>query len=393
MTITVGTYLPPWGTDRSRTLGYDEDALTLAVEAGRRAIGAGSSATRVVFVSRDFPLLEGGNAAVLVAGLGLPNDTEVVERLGGAPETLDALITATAGTLVIGAEAEGAAGAAAALIADENLLSLAGRAQRSFPQRTRLVTGAVYRDENPRMLRELGIQASLKEAALAAKPLLIAGLRAKESAGLVVGKAPDLPTLGAASPLFAIAGLIETGGKGIIGACEQGTFVAANFAGGKAVVNRNEPQAQALPKRKLMPGGEIRIALGAYARAFEAKVRWQAGRCKKCGKLAMPPRFHCLGCGADDSWEYTALPRAGKVYTTTTIQVPVPSLASPYSLAVVELDGTDVRVLVHVTDSVPGSVKIDDVGRFVLRRVAMRTGVPDYGYAFSPVSGNPGGSK
>ena len=53
--------------------------MTLAVEAGRAAIGetdgsvtgngAAGGVQRVVLVSRDLPLLEGGNAAVLLAGL------------------------------------------------------------------------------------------------------------------------------------------------------------------------------------------------------------------------------------------------------------------------------------------------------------------------------------
>jgi len=43
------------------------------------------------------PLLEGGNAAVLLGGLGLDPGTEVTERLGGAPAALDALTSARRG--------------------------------------------------------------------------------------------------------------------------------------------------------------------------------------------------------------------------------------------------------------------------------------------------------
>src|SRR2546430_4382590 len=41
----------------------------------------------------------------------------------------------------------------------------------------------------------------------------------------------------------------------------------------------------------------------------------------------------------------SALPRHGSVYTMTMINVPVPGKATPYSLAIVELDGVGVRVL------------------------------------------------
>src|SRR6201999_3258467 len=103
-----------------------EDAVTLAVEAGRAAIAAAPSgdppdrgpasqggAQRVVLGSRGLPPLEGGNAAVLLAGLGLDPGIEVSERLGGAPAALDSLTSARPGTLVIAADME-AAGAAAA---------------------------------------------------------------------------------------------------------------------------------------------------------------------------------------------------------------------------------------------------------------------------------------
>src|SRR5580698_2377203 len=115
----IATYLPCWGSAGGRVAGGDEDAVTLAVEAGRAAIdaafggdsadggggagggGAGGGVQRVVLVSRELPLLEGGNAAVLLAGLGLDPEVEVSERLGGAPAALDALTSARPQTLVI----------------------------------------------------------------------------------------------------------------------------------------------------------------------------------------------------------------------------------------------------------------------------------------------------
>ena len=35
-------------------------------------------------------------------------------------------------------------------------------------------------------------------------------------------------------------------------------------------------------------------------------------------------------------------------------------------------------------DEEPGTISIGDRGRLALRRVAVRSGVPDYGYAFEP---------
>jgi 3-hydroxy-3-methylglutaryl CoA synthase len=46
---SIGTYLPCWGTRARRVPGDDEDALTLAVEAGRAslAVEAGRAALAV----------------------------------------------------------------------------------------------------------------------------------------------------------------------------------------------------------------------------------------------------------------------------------------------------------------------------------------------------------
>src|ERR1700738_196258 len=101
--VSIGTYLPPWTTADRRVKGPDEDALTMAVAAGRAA-DPGASAQAVVMVSRNFPLMEGGNGAVLLAALSLSADTPVTEVLGGAPAVLDQLCSAGAATLVIAAD-------------------------------------------------------------------------------------------------------------------------------------------------------------------------------------------------------------------------------------------------------------------------------------------------
>ena len=99
----IGTYLPPWEKGGRRVKGPDEDALTMTVAAGRAA-DPGASAQRLVMVSRNFPLLEGGNGAVLLAALSLPADVPVAEVLGGAPAVVDQILASADGTLVIAAD-------------------------------------------------------------------------------------------------------------------------------------------------------------------------------------------------------------------------------------------------------------------------------------------------
>src|SRR5271167_1242431 len=151
--LSIGTYLPPWTVRDRRVKGPDEDALTMAVAAGRAA-DPDATAQRVVLVSRNFPLLEGGNGAVLLAGLSLPADTPVAEVLGGAPAALDQIIASAAGTLVVASDdADSAVGAAALLTGGSDAnpsVTAVGRQARSLPLVARSDDGSLHRYADPR---------------------------------------------------------------------------------------------------------------------------------------------------------------------------------------------------------------------------------------------------
>lgn len=381
---SIGTYLPCWGTPQHRVPGDDEDAVTMAVEAGRAALIASGAVERVVLVSRDLPLLDSSNAAVLLAGLGLDPELEVDERLGGAPATLDAVSSARPRTLIIGTDLA-PAGAAAILTAERGLqVRTAARVARSLPVRTRNATGDVHDYGDPRLLHERGLIASL-EAAWLDTPAAVAGVDHARASELTIGDAPALPTTGASSSLFALAGMAERDSTGPLVAVEQASLSGITVTGGVAELHRREPAARALPEGTLAGDAEIPISLAAYERAFEAKVRWEAGRFGDSQDLDFPPRYRLADNGAlSTGYELIPLPRTGTVYTETTVHIPVPGLRSPYSLVIVELDGVGVRALVKVTGAEPGSVDIGTRGRLALRRVAVRSGVPDYGYMFEP---------
>lgn len=381
---SIGTYLPCWETAGRRVPGDDEDAITMAVEAGRAALTGGGAVERVVLVSRDLPLLDSSNAAVLLAGLGLDPELEVDERLGGAPATLDALSSARPRTLIIGADLD-PAGAAAVVTAEHGLqVRTAARISRSLPVRTRKSTGDVHDYGDPRLLHQRGLIASL-EAAWLDTPVAVAGVDHRRAVELCIGDPPALPTFGASAGLFALAGIAEAGSRGPLVAVEQAILSGITVAGGAAPTHRREPSARPLPDGHYAGDADLPISLAAYERAFEAKVRWEAGQFAGSAELDFPPRFRVGADGAlATDYELVPLPRTGTVYTQTTVHLPVPGLRSPYSLVIVELDDVGVRALVKVTGAQPGSVDIGDRGRLALRRVAVRSGVPDYGYAFEP---------
>src|SRR6202034_1388776 len=199
------------------------------------------------------------------------------------------------------------------------------------------------------------------------------------------GQPPALPTTGASSALFALAALAESLISGPLFAAEQATVSGVQVGDGVALVRRVEPAARPSPASTFTPGKEIPVSLAAYDRAFAAKVRFEAGRQAETGELDFPPRYR----GGQDGTLHTdyalvPLPRTGTVYTGVTVRIPVPGLPTPYSLVIVELDDVGVRVLARLTGAEAGTVNIGARGRMVLRRVAVRSGAPDYGYAFCP---------
>lgn len=383
----IGTYLPCWGCDVRRIVGDDEDAITLAVEAGRAALRGGAAVENVVVVSRDLPLTESSNAAVLLAGLGLDPELEVTERLGGAPATLDALSSARPRTMIIGVDVD-PAGAAAIVTAERGLqVRTAARVARSLPVRTRNAVGVLHDYGDPRLLHERGLVASL-DAAWLDTPVAVAGVDHGQAAELCIGRPAELPTTGASAGLFALSHLAEAGTTGPLVAVEQANLSGLTVAGGSAQVYRREAPARPLPVTTFVAEADIPISLAAYERAFEAKTRWEAGKFADSDQLDFPPRYRVADDGAlATDYELVALPRVGTVYTSVSVHLSVPGLRTPYALAIVELDDVGVRALVKVTGAEPDSVDIGDRGQLVLRRVAVRSGVPDYGYAFQPEAG------
>ena len=393
--LSIGTYLPPWTVRDRRVKGPDEDALTMAVAAGRAA-DPDATAQRVVLVSRDFPLLEGGNGAVLLAALSLPADIPVAEVLGGAPAVLDQIGNADDGTLVIAADDNDlAAGAGAVLTGDGGAtVTPSARQTRSLPLTARGEDGARHAYLDPRLQREVGVRSTLTRLGLTGTPAVaaVAGVPLAQLGGdfdtsnAVADSSPS-----AAAIIRLLADATEAGKAGLLVAVEQSSISAADLAIGGAAsrISRDEFPARELPKTRTADGIGIPISMPAYARAFEPKIRWEAAVFEESpgidGAPQFPPRLRVNNSGQlATEYRLESLPRTGTVYTHSTVRIPVPDLPSPYSLAVVQLDDSTVRVLLKVTGVPAGEATIGQAGSVVLRRIAIRAGIPDYGYAFWP---------
>lgn len=386
---SVGVYRPAWtdGSDR-RVLGHDEDEVTAAVAAARLVKGAGAHFDRLVLVSSAPEVLEGDTAAVIARALDDP--ALVVERrIGGGAAVLDALTTVPAGTLVTAVETGPGAVAAAALVADTGaVVRGAGRISRGLPGRLRLSGEAeprVYDD--PRLMRERGWREAVRALSGDERPASVVGVPAAFAKS--VADAPDLVDAAdlqsAAAPLLGLAALVGAGRTGRLVAVEGASGAAVDVVDAAGCTVHEEARAP-LPRVDAAydDSVEIPISLAAYERAFDAKIGLLASRCSN-GHVEHPPRRYCPTCGDTEATQ-EPLPREAEVYTVVTIHAPVPGMRTPYSIAIASINGTDVRVLAPVTDATPGSTAIGDRGALVLRRVAVRKGIPDYGYSFQPAA-------
>jgi uncharacterized OB-fold protein len=387
----LSTYQPAWESKSRRVMGPDEDLVTLAVDAaspGMRGFG-GDSIARIIVVTEQPDVINTAAYGVLRRSLGIPDPVAVEFRVGGAPAALDALASSPTGTLVIGVE-NGTRGAAAgaALVADRGMaVDHLGRVDRSLPMRVHALGSPRPRlYDDARLERERGWRRAIEDLADGTDPVVIAGITAKEAPKLLKQAVGTDDAVGAASPFFALARMAAESGSGRLVALDEASGQAASVKGGTPAMIRTQRRAAVpaeLAPRFADDGTEIPVALPAYERAFDAKVGFVAARCE-CGELNYPPRSLCLSCGASGRSTPEALPREGTVYTVVTVHIKVPAMATPYARAVVDVDGTPLRVLAAVTDVPPLTCAIGDRGRFVLRRVATREGVPDYGYSFQP---------
>lgn len=392
--MTVGwlaTYQPAWEAKSRRIMGPDEDLLTMAVAAATAVVEASGTRAvgRIVIVTDHPDVINSAAYGVVRRALGIAAPVPVEFRLGGAPATLDAVVTSPADTLVIGVE-DGSLGAAAgaALIADHGMtVDDAGVVDGSLPMRVRSLGSSQDRlYDDGRLERERGWRPAIQELAGGDEPVRIAGIPAKEAARLFRHAVGTGEAVGAAAPFFTLASIASASAAVKLVALDEASGRAAVVSGGTpgivTTTRRAAVPAEQAP-RFVDDGTEIPVALPAYERAFDAKVGFVAARCE-CGELSYPARALCLSCGESAKTTPVALPREGTVYTVVTVHIKVPAMATPYARAVVDVDGTSLRVLAAVTDVPPLSCGIGDQGRFVLRRIATREGVPDYGFSFQP---------
>jgi uncharacterized protein len=95
------------------------------------------------------------------------------------------------------------------------------------------------------------------------------------------------------------------------------------------------------------------LSSGFWSAADEARLALPG--CDSCGAGFFPPERLCPSCGSA-GWSYVDSPGSGTVTSHTVVhRAPSPDFATPYVVAVVELDGGP-SLLTNLVDADPESV-------------------------------------
>ena len=351
---------------RSRSFcSWDEDALTMAVEAGRNCLADGQKDTvaALTLASTSLPFADRSNAGVVREALDLPADIHISDTGGSVRAGSMALKAALEGgvqQLVLAADCVDAKpasaqelnhghGAAGILVGEgaivARLLSSVSLHQ-DFVDHYRAAGERFEYALEPRWVRDAGyrdqvaatVDEALESAAIAADRVTALAIAAPGGLAPAVrkhlGKVSALPTgdskleagvgfCGTADALLKLAEALESANAGdivLLLALGQGIDVLVlevvrppetqSLARAIAAGVREDNYSRYLALRGLLPletgiraERDNRTALSAFWRKHEAITAFKGGKCSRCGTLQFPPTRLCVNCGAEGTQE------------------------------------------------------------------------------------------
>lgn len=125
-----------------------------------------------------------------------------------------------------------------------------------------------------------------------------------------------------------------------------------------------------------------------YWREIPQRYRYEAGKCKGCGKVFFPPRTVCNGCRGR-AFDDVKLAQTGTVETFTVIRVAPSGFSdeAPYAVGIIKLDD-GVKLTAQIVDCDPEKIAIGDPVKLEFRRLQEdgESGILCYGYKFVPAT-------
>ena len=425
--VAAGVYVPrarvtsdavedAWGTfagrgvDTTAVPAGDEDALTMAVAAARRALDNAdvkpADVGTVALATTTPPLAEEALVPRLGRALGLPESVRgrhLGQHTGAGAEALEAAFSSQGPALAVAADAPtgdlagsdhamGAGAAAFVVGSDAPVVPVAwGSAgdespgvrfrEPGEPTASLDVTNyerSVVRETVGRAVAGLDLDADVDRAAVhqpnGSLPYRLAGEtfpRGTVDAGLVVDRIGDA---GAATVPVGLVAALEAAGREGGDGCTLAAFfgggssaVAVAFAGGlatdeAATVDAGETvdYVASLRKRGLLgdgavAGGGANVSVPNWRRTLDARYLHTAGRCPACEALSFPGEGACDVCHERVDFEPAPLSTRGTVVARTVIGQ---GGAPPEFVDLQRREGAYGAVLVRVAAEGEGSVVV-----------------------------------
>ena len=449
--IDAGEFAEVWGSaptgiERKSVPDADEDALTMAGEAGRRALAAanrsGDDVGFLAFATTTPPLEEEDLTARLGSVLGVPS-TAVRQSFGastraGTRALVAGLDAAYEGPgLVVAAdcprgephddhEHAGGAGAAAFLLEPDGSAEIVARSEYATPY-----PGTRFRRAGDGSVEGLGVTnydrgafsealsgavegVDLGEVDAAAVQAPDGGMPYRAAGALGVdaetigtcATVQDLGDTGSASVPLSLARALADGRERVLVA----SFGSGAGADALVVERRGAvpsevdlegsvdlSYAEYLQRRgEITPGepsgGGAYVPVPTWRRSLPQRHRLVAGRCPDCGGLTFPPEGACNDCGALVEFEDVPLSGPGEVRAITTIGrggappefAEQQARSGDFQVAIVafEAGGEEATAPAQVVST--ATVEAGDRVDPVVRRIYTQEGVTRYGFKLEP---------
>ena len=442
--ITAEAFADAWGRfdapgiETKAVLDADEDVLTMAVEAARRALDAsdrsGTTVDTLRFATTSPPLEEEELTARLGSFVNAPSNAARRTYTGSTRAGVDALfdaLDANGTELVVvadaphgdpddGREHAAGAGAVALLVGDDAPATVTERVEHAD-----LRPGTRFRRRGETNVE--GLDVGTYDRAAFVEPIEAAVGALETTDGTDVdavalqgpnGKLPYRTSLdaGAIAAVETVSGLGDTAAASVplslaraftdgydrtlCVAWGSGAGASAFVVEGVALAETSLDAGEELGYPAYLrrrgdvvgekpDGGAAHVPVPTWRRSLPQRHRHEAGRCPECGGLAFPPEGACPSCRSLVEFVAVTLPLDGTVEAATTIgQGGAPpefaeqqAKGGAFGVAIVrfEADGS-----VSLPMQVVGNASVGDTVRAVPRRVYVEEGVPRYGLKALP---------
>ncbi len=426
---------------------YDEDALTMAVEAASGCLDEDRFPDALYFASTSGPYVEKQIASAVATACDLPRQTQTADFGGSARAGVSALVAATHAVrsggrrdVVVAAsdcrlaepdsELEGLLGGAAAAVRIGSDAVIAEIVDAAFvseefthlwrTDEQRFVQGYVGKFSNTYgyvrdvaeaardLLERHGIPPGELAKVAAFAPDARAGADLCKALGVDAAKvlvAPIVAAIGSAGCADALLALgaaldvVEPGDWILVAGYGEGADVVllkatSALPSRRALSPWTNWVAAGLPlpsyerylrHRRLVPVDATGEAINNVLAHKELKqdVRLYGSRCEACGEVQYPEARVCIRCGARDRTVEHKLGKRGSIFTFT-IDHLIANVELPLPMAVVDLEGGG-RVYVQVTDFEEAEVEIGSPVVLTYRRLHEGGGNHNYYWKARPV--------